>query len=278
MVQIADEVKGTGYRVVLESFTGPLDLLLYLIKRDEVDIYDIPIARVTEQYLEHVRLMQALDLEVAGEFLVMAATLMRIKAKMLLPRPEVEGEEEEEDPREELVRRLLEYRRFKNAAERLKERAEERLHRVGRGRLDLEEPEEEEPGELEIPVDLVGLLRTFAQLIERAPRMEPYEVILDEFTLEEKVERIESVLVRDGEVEFTDLFEGGASRAEVIVTFIAMLELLRLQRIRLRQSAIFGRIWIRRRTDPPDEYENSGIEEDEFGIENEREPERQAGP
>lgn len=274
MVQVAEEVKGTGYRVVLESFEGPLDLLLFLIKRDKIDIYDIPIARVTEQYLEHVRLMQALDLEVAGEFLVMAATLMRIKAKMLLPKPEVEGEEEEEDPREELVRRLLEYRRFKNAAERLKERAEERKQMVGRGRLDLEEPEVDEPAELEIPVDLVGLLRTFAQLIERAPRIEPYEVILDEYSLEEKLEGIEIVLGREEEVEFTDLFSEGASRAEVIVTFIAMLELLRLQRIRLRQSAVFGRIWIRRRTEPPDEEMEIG--ENEFGIENE--PERQAGP
>ncbi|MFH1277807.1 MAG: segregation/condensation protein A [Candidatus Eisenbacteria bacterium] len=276
MVQIAEEVRGTGYRVVLESFEGPLDLLLYLIKRDEIDIYDIPIARVTQQYLEHVRLMQALDLEVAGEFLVMAATLMRIKAKMLLPKPEAEGEEEEEDPREELVRRLLEYRRFKNVAERLRERAVERGLLVGRGRLDLEGPEEEEPEELQIPVDLVGLLRTFAQLIARAPRMEAYEVILDEFTLDEKVERIENILDRDGEVEFTDLFSEGASRAEVVVTFIAMLELLRLQRIRLRQAALFGRIWIRRRTDPPDE--DTGIEDDGIGNENEREPERQAGP
>jgi segregation and condensation protein A len=237
MVRIADEVRGTGYRVVLESFEGPLDLLLYLIKRDEIDIYDIPIARVTEQYLEHVRLMQALDLEVAGEFLVMAATLMRIKAKMLLPKPEVEGDEgDEEDPRDELVRRLLEYRRFKNAAERLKERAEERRRLLGRTRLDLEAPERDEPPEVEIPVDLVGLLRTFAQLIERAPRMEPYEVILDEYTLEEKVEEIERRLAHTEEFEFTELFARQARRMEVIVTFIAVLELLRLQRIRLRQA------------------------------------------
>ncbi len=253
MVSIADEVKGTGVRVILESFEGPLDLLLFLIKRDEIDIYDIPIARVTEQYLEQLRLMEMLDLEVAGDFLVMAATLMRIKAKLLLPRPELDEEEEEGgDPRDELVRRLLEYRRFKNAAAQLREKAENRLQLGGRSPAEVEEPSQDEPAELQIPVDLVGLLKTFADLIERAPSMEPYEVILDELTLEEKIEQIERDIDRNEQVEFQDLFGAEAKKMEMIVTFIAILELLRLQRIHLTQSGLFGRIWIRRRSERDD--------------------------
>lgn len=256
MVSVADEVKGTGVRVSLERFEGPLDLLFFLIKRDEIDIYDIPIARVTEQYLEQIRMMQMLDLEVAGDFLVMAATLMRIKAKLLLPRPEMEEEEEEGgDPRDELVQRLLEYRRFKNVSIHLREKAENRLHLVGRSPTDVGEapPDEpDEPLELQIPVDLVGLLKTFADLIERAPSMDPYEVILDEFTLEEKIERIEREIDSNEQIEFQDLFDAETKKMEVIVTFIAMLELLRLQRIHLTQSGLFGRIWIRRRSERDD--------------------------
>ncbi len=262
MASTTEEIRGTGYRVELDAFQGPLDLLLYLIKRDEIDIYDIPIARVTEQYLAHIRLMQMLDLEVAGEFLVMASTLMRIKARMLLPRTESE-EGEEEDPRDELVRRLLEYRRFKNAAEKLREKAEERGFLLGRAPAENGDGEPSEAGELLVPVDLVGLLKTFAQLMERAPSLEPYEVILDTFTLEEKVERIERALAESDEIEFDNLFETGAVRREIIVTFIAVLELLRLQKISLVQADLFGRIWIRRRS------------EAEHGIGIENEPERE---
>ncbi|MBN1826061.1 MAG: segregation/condensation protein A [Candidatus Eisenbacteria bacterium] len=255
MVSIAEEIRGTGYRVQLEKFEGPLDLLLYLIKRDEIDIYDIPISRIADQYLEHVQMMQMLDLDVAGEFLVMAATLMRIKAKMLLPRPAEDEEEEEEDPREELVRRLLEYRRYKRAAEQLTRDREERRLLVGRTRFmpeEDEEGEEEDPPELQVPVDMVGLLRVFAQLIERAPRIDPYEVILDEYNMEEKAELIERRLGEEEQVEFTSLFGEEPPKQEVIVTFIAVLELLRLQRIRMVQAGLFGRIWIRRRTEVPD--------------------------
>ncbi|MFH1680274.1 MAG: segregation/condensation protein A [Candidatus Eisenbacteria bacterium] len=265
MVPMTDEVRGTGYKVDLESFQGPLDLLLFLIKRDEIDIYDIPIARVTEQYLEHIRLMQMLDLEVAGEFLVMAATLMRIKARMLLPRPELEEGEEEEDPREELVRRIIDYRRFKNIADRLRDRAEERSHLAGRPEPDGEDPEPADRGEVLIPVDLTGLLRLFADVMERTPRLEPYEVILHEYTLEEKIERIENALRKAEEVEFEGLFEPEAKRAEIVVTFIALLELLRLQRIALVQAGLFGRIRIRRRTEAGDGNGNGNGTEHETG-------------
>lgn len=247
MVQAATEISGTGYRVQLEKFEGPLDLLLFLIKRDEVDIYDIPISRITGQFLEHVQAMQMLDLGIAGEFLVMAATLMRIKSKMLLPRPVLEDEAEEEDPRDELVRQLLEYRKYKHVADHLTDRAADRFQIINRQRHELDRSEEDEPAEVTIPVDLVGLLRTFANLIERAPSMDPYEVILDEFTLEEKVEFIEKQLEEEGEVEFASLCREGAVKGEIIITFIAILELLRLQRVTLNQSNPFGRIWIRPR-------------------------------
>lgn len=246
MMRAMAEIRTTGYRVKLESFEGPLDLLLYLIKRDEVDIYNIPIARVTEQFLEHIRIMEILDLDVAGEFLLMAATLMRIKSKMLLPRQLDEDEEDEGDPREELVQRLLEYRRFKGVAEKLKSRAADRAQQVGRPAADLDDYPEEEP-ELLIPVDLVGLLRTFGGLLEKAPRIDPYEVILDEYTLEEKVELVLARLETDERIEFGSLFTSDAPRVEIVVTFVAILELLRKQKITLSQAGLFGRIWIRRR-------------------------------
>ncbi|NNE10045.1 MAG: segregation/condensation protein A [Gemmatimonadetes bacterium] len=247
MVPATEEIKGTGYRVNLENFEGPLDLLLYLIKRDEIDIYDIPIARVTSQYLEHVRHMESLDLEIAGEFLLMAATLMRIKSKMLLPRQlDDDGEEEEGDPRDELVQRLLEYRGYKRIAEQLSEKADLRKQLVGRQSPPYEQGDEEEP-ELLIPVDLVGLLRTFTTLLENAPRMEPYEVMLEEYTLEEKNELILHWIEKNERVEFTTLFPAKATRSEIVATFISMLELLRLQRITISQTDTFGRIWIRRR-------------------------------
>ncbi len=246
MVQAVQEIPATGYRIKLESFEGPLDLLLYLIKRDEVDIYDIPIARVTEQYLDHIRMMEVLDLDVAGEFLLMAATLMRIKSRMLLPRQLDEEEEDEGDPREELVQRLLEYRRFKGVAEKLKNRAATRAMKIGRVAPEEDGLPEEEP-ELLIPVDLVGLLRTFSGLIERAPRIEPYEVILDEYSLEERTEFILERLEQEERVEFGLLFKENAKKSEIVVTFVALLELLRLQKITLSQAGSFGRIWIRRR-------------------------------
>ncbi len=257
MVNTADDIRGTGYRVKLEAFEGPLDLLLYLIKRDEVDIYDIPISNITEQYLEQVRLLESLDLEVAGEFLLMASMLMRIKAKMLLPRQIDDDEEDEGDPRNELVQRLLEYRKYKRIAEELKESAAERHQMVGRLAIEVDAPEE--PPDLVIPVDIVGLLQTIATLLERAPRMDSYEVILDEITLEEKIELVESRIRMEDRIEFISLFGENPRRLEIVVTFVALLELMRLQKITLSQSGLFGRIWIRRR----EGEDGTGIEQEQ---------------
>ena len=154
-----------GYAIKLERFEGPLDLLLHLIQRDEVDIYDIPIANITRQYLEYIELMRMLDLEIAGEFLVMAATLMRIKAKMLLPTPPP-GEEEEIDPRDELVQRLLEYRQFKEASATLKDREERRRLSYERGRV----PDDEDTGPLPLaPATLFHLLDALNRVLARLP-------------------------------------------------------------------------------------------------------------
>jgi segregation and condensation protein A len=224
--------------VKLERFEGPLDLLLHLIKRDEVDIYDIPIAHITQQYLAYLDLIRSLDLEVAGEFLVMAATLMRIKARMLLPvvRPE---EEEPEDPREELVQRLLEYRQFKEAAGTLQAREAERRLLHERGMV----PDEDEAGPLPLaPATLFDLLDALNRVLARLPERAIYEVQGEIFTIEEKMALIQRRLAEDRTLSFGRLLESCRLRMEAIVTFMALLELMRLGEVRIVQSELFGDI------------------------------------
>ena len=186
---------GAPVVVKLERFEGPLDLLLHLIKRDEIDIYDIPIARITQQYLAYLELMRALDLDVAGEFLVMAATLMRIKAKMLLPAPQAAEEEDEGDPREELVQRLIEYRQFKEAASTLRTREEERRQLFERGLL----PSEDDAGPLPLaPASLFDLLDAFHRVVARLPEPAVYDVRSEVYDVEEKM----AVIARALEISF----------------------------------------------------------------------------
>ena len=231
--------------VKLERFEGPLDLLLHLIKRDEIYIYDIPIAHITQQYLVYLELMRSLDLDVAGEFLVMAATLMRIKAKMLLPLPAVGEEEEEGDPREELVQRLVEYRQFKEAAGTLKLREEERRGLYERGLL----PGEEEAGPLPLaPATLFELLDALSRVMSRAPDATVYDVRGDVYDLEEKMSLIARTVAEDGAVRFSTLLMSCHARAEMIVTFIALLELIKLGRVAVVQDEHFGDISIVART------------------------------
>ncbi len=224
--------------VKLERFEGPLDLLLHLIKRDEIDIYDIPIAHITRQYLEYLELMRALDLDVAGEFLVMAATLMRIKARMLLPVPTTE-EEEVGDPREELVQRLLEYRQYKEVAGTLKLREEDRRLLYERGIL----PGEEEAGPLPLqPATLFDLLDALNRVLSRIPEKSPYEVQAETFTLEERMAALRRMLEEEDRVDFTRLLEGCAVRLEAVVTFMALLELMRQGEVMILQTELFGAI------------------------------------
>jgi segregation and condensation protein A len=239
-----------AYPVRLGNFEGPLDLLLHLIKKHEVDVYDIPIALVTQQYLEYLELMQELDLEIAGEFLVMAATLIHIKSRMLLPRPAPEQEEPDEDPREALVQRLIEHQRYKAAAELLHERETLRSaqwHRPDE-RVASIAGEEDEP---ELEVDLFSLLTAFRAVIARARQRPTVVVPSEQISIEA---RIEQLLARLSETEacgFGDLFaDTGGSRPALIVTFLALLEMIRLRLVRVFQAGAFGEIRVYKRARP----------------------------
>ncbi len=229
-----------SYKVKLEIFEGPLDLLLFLIKKEEINIYDIPIAKITEQYLEYLELMKLLDLDIAGEFLVMAATLMHIKSRMLLPPEELEAEsEEEEDPRAELVRKLLEYKRFKEAARQLEDM--ELGQRNIFTRMNVEEYEEEK---VFFEASLFDLISAFCKMIEGMPKEIFQEIIKDEVTVEEKVHQLMHMLLVEPIVYFTRLFENARSKLEIIATFLAILELIRLKEIIIVQRSLFGEIEI----------------------------------
>jgi segregation and condensation protein A len=231
----------TSVTIKLERFEGPLDLLLHLIKRDEIDIYDIPIARITQQYLAYIELMRQLDLEIAGEFLVMAATLMRIKAKMLLPLPAVGEEEEEGDPREELVQRLVEYRQFKEAAHTLKFKEDARRLLYERGMV----PSEDEAGPLPLaPATLFDLLAALNRVLARVPDQVIYEIQAEVHSVEDKMSVIGDELGTRGTLSFTQLLGRCRTRAEMIVTFIALLELIKLGQALVIQNEIFGDVTI----------------------------------
>lgn len=232
-----------GYKIRLDIFEGPLDLLLYLIKKDELDITDIPITKITEQYLEYLNVMQMLDLDIAGEFLVMAATLMHIKSKMLLPPDPSADAQEELDPRAELVRRLLEYKAFKDAAEKLRGFESERSAIFGRIGA---EPELEADDSPFFEGTLFDLMTAFAQVLQALPKTEPHQVEKDEFTVAEKVHELFHRLVKEPVLYFSALFRTARNRFEAITTFLAILELVRLKEVGVHQTERFGEIEIRR--------------------------------
>lgn len=230
------------YRVHLDVFTGPLDLLLYLIRRDEVDILDIPIARITEQYLAHLRVLEQLDPDTIGEFLVMASTLIEIKSRQLLPTLPVDDFGSEDDPRAPLVRQLLEYKRFKDAARTLGEAAEERARRFVRRPVDL--PPELQGVELE-EAQVWDLLNAFGQImaaIGRGPQQ--HEVLYDDTPLELHAAEVVAILEREGPKRFDELFESQPSRVHIIGRFLSLLELIRMRRIRAEQSNLFSAIYL----------------------------------
>jgi segregation and condensation protein A len=232
----------SDYTFRLEGFEGPLDLLLHLIQKNELDIFNIPISLVTEQYLEYLQLMKVLNLDIAGEYLLMASTLLHIKSKMLLPKSSVEEEGEEEDPRAELVRRLLEYQKYKHAALEMAKRP--LLDRDVFIRLTAAEPEEE-PGEEKIEVNLFELLEAFRKVLERAKSETVHEVILEHMSVEDKIEEILALLEKEKRsMAFHRLFPEQASRRIVVVTLLAILELVKMKRIRIFQMAAFETIRI----------------------------------
>ena len=233
------------YKVKLEVFEGPLDLLWYLIKREEVDIYDVSLERITQQYLEFMEAFKALDLDVAGEFIVMASNLIYIKSRSLLPvsvQPP-EEESEEEDPRWELVRQLIEYKKFKDAAAGLHQRelAQEALFsRIS----ELPDHQPERPlGE----VSVLDLIAAFNGVLKRINQREDLREIFEEnFTVSDKIELVLKMLSGGVPMEFTELFSGIASRAEIVVTFLAVLELIRLKQLKAVQLEPFGKIELTR--------------------------------
>jgi segregation and condensation protein A len=240
-----------AYPVRLQNFEGPLDLLLHLIKTNAVDIYEIPITLITAQYLEYIDLMQELNLDVAGEFLVMAATLIHIKSRMLLPRPDPSQEDPEEDPREALIRRLLEHQKFKAAAELLHERETLRSAQWTRPDGPIAEIAGEPP-EPEIEVDLFSLISAFRAVVARAKSRPQVYLPAEQMPIEV---RIEQLLARLSETEacgFEDLFEDVQTRSGLVVTFLALLEMIRLKLIRVFQSGVVGPIRVYKRARPAD--------------------------
>lgn len=224
------------YKVKLEVFEGPLDLLLFLIKREEVDIYDIPIERICSQYNEHLNLMRMLDLNIAGEFLVMSATLMLIKSRMLLPeeeRPELE--EDEEDPRLDLVRQLVEYKKFKDAANTLEE-LEEAQHNVFFPEGD-HVAIDKDSGLALRDVSIFDLLSSFSDILKRAENERLTEIFAEKFTVADKVDYLMDEIVRKGKKRsLHGLFKDMRSRSEMVCTFLAILELIRMKQLRAAQE------------------------------------------
>lgn len=232
------------YKVELEVFEGPLDLLLYLIKREEVDIYNIPIEKITSQYMQYLELMRMLDLNIAGEFIVMAATLMMIKSRMLLPEEDREElEEEEDDPRWDLVRQLVEYKKFKDAAGQLQDREYLQENTFARGNDDiLLEPDH--PGIVMRDVSLFDLITAFNDVLKRAKSEEIGEIVAARFTVSDKIDLILRRLREEKHIAFGSLFADTPTRAEIVCTFLALLELIRLRHVAVRQDRAFGEIGI----------------------------------
>lgn len=233
------------YQVRIENFEGPLDLLLHLIKKNEINIYDIPIAMIAQQYLGYIDAMKELNLTVAGEFLVMAATLLQIKSKMLLPVEETEEDEDEGgDPREELVRRLLEYKKFKEAARQLD--TQERLWREVYSRTPTPIENTEADDQLLDDVGLFDLVDALQGIVNRNPGKKLLEIIPDNLTVRDRMNMILEALEGQESVSFDSLFEESCHRLVIIVTFLALLELIRLRTARVFQAESFGPILVSR--------------------------------
>ncbi len=234
------------YRVHLDVYNGPMDLLLYLIRKEEVEVYDIPIARITEQYLEHLELIRALDVNLAGEFVVLAATLMEIKSRMLLPHPPPLEQDEGEDPRMELVRELLEYKKFRDAAEELKARAAEqqlKFPRLARA----EPPTEGEPAVPLKEVELWDVFAAFRKLMKETMGRLPQTIVYDDIPVSEFMHRLVERMGGEASVRFWELFEGRRDRMHVVGTFLALLELIRRRVVVAFQEEPFGEILLQLR-------------------------------
>ncbi|MGB7921800.1 MAG: segregation/condensation protein A [Pyrinomonadaceae bacterium] len=239
--EISSDQNGEALKLVLGEFTGPLDLLLYLIRQEQVDIYDIPVARITDEYLRYLRLMQELDIAIAGDFLVMAATLIEIKSRMLLPPdPSAKsGEADEDDPRRDLIERLLEHQKYKAAAQTLWSRATVEQAIFTRGEL---ETDKQNP---EISAGVFDLLKVFQDILARHKEEVMMEIERDEMTMTQMLERLRNMVLSAGELDLRKFFERARSRRELVLAFLSILELVRTTEICLIQRETFGEILAR---------------------------------
>ncbi len=238
------------YRVSLDIYNGPMDLLLYLIRRDEIDVHDIPIARITEQYCSHVAVLKQIDPDLAGEFLVMAATLMEIKTRMLLPGPEQEGEGEAGfDPRADLVRQLLQYKAFKDVTDDLRVAAADQALRFPRRPM---APEQADDGKDLEDVQMWDLVDAFNDLMKATGQnVRPTEIVYDDTPIELHATDILDRLARDGDMSFRQIFAGRTRLTEMVGLFLALLELIRRRRVYVEQDGTFGEIHVHLDPDPP---------------------------
>ena len=242
-----ENVMPEDYKVDLEVFEGPLDLLLYLIRKHEIDIHNIPIETITTQYMEYLQLMKMLDLNIAGDFLVMASTLMLIKSRMLLPkdvRPEMEEDDEEEDPRWDLVRQLVEYKKFKDAAMHL-EQLEIRQENIFELQSEVFEPEPE-PGLAMHDVGIFDLIAALNDVLKNVTQVEESEIVGEQYTVADKIDYILKVTGEGGELPFRELFGDAATRGEIVATFLALLELIKISRLSVKQGGVFAEITVLR--------------------------------
>src|SRR6266567_8344013 len=236
MPQIVSDDLTDDLKILLGEFEGPLDLLLHLIRQEQVSIYDIPVARITDEYLRYLRVMQEMDIAVAGDFLVMAATLIELKTKMLLPRDPLAKQPEEEDPRADLINLLLEYQKYKAAAEMLWSRAT--VERAVFKRAELE-TDKNNP---EVAVGVFDLLRVFNEILARHKEEVLMEIEREEITMAEMLERLRNMVMSAGELNLRTFFERASSRRELVLAFLSVLELVRTTEIRLLQRETFGEI------------------------------------
>ncbi len=233
------------YKLKLDIFEGPLDLLLYLIKKNDIDIKDIPIVEVTEQYMQYIEMMKILDLDIVGDFLVMAATLMQIKSRMLLPPNPEDEDEDEPDPKDELIRRLYEYKRFKELAEALQKKEKERSYLFARGVDEKRLAQiKEEATEIYFDANLFDLISALTSALNRQPEEIIHEIVKDEVTVEEKIHKILHCMIEKESITLTELFEDTKNKMDIIATFLAILELIRLKEIRAVQKKPFEEIKI----------------------------------
>ncbi len=248
------------FRVDLNLFRGPMDLLLYLVRKHEVDILDIPIAAITDQYLEYLAVIEQLDVNAVGDFLDMASLLIEIKSQQVLPRAD-EVEDALEDPRKELVRRLLEYKKYRDAASMLEERGREWQLRFPRLMSDLPGRERDPAGEPIQEVELWDLVSAFGRIMRESDAARPSSIVYDDTPIHVLMERLLARLLAAGRLAFRDLFEPGMHKSTLVGIFLAILELVRFHRVRVEQNTLFGEIWLVPNPNCTEPFDWSGVEE-----------------